>query len=178
MFYTREVICHGLHTITFKPLTEADIGLLTAWLEKPHVKEWWNDDLSHEQIWDKYRSRIGDPNTVSFIFYLDKKPLGFIQYYYASRVGHGWWPDAVAGTVGIDQYIGEEDYINKGYGTVIIRSFIEKLLAESHIKKIIVDVDPNNLRAIRCYEKVGFKRDKIIQTPDGLALLMMLSKKI
>ncbi|HSM07403.1 MAG TPA: hypothetical protein VLA33_00110 [Gemmatimonadota bacterium] len=36
------------------------------------------------------------------------------------------------------------------------------------------DPHPDNARAIRCYEKVGFKRAGEIVTPDGRALLMRL----
>ena len=36
--------------ISFKPLQEDDLELLCKWLDKPHVKEWWNDGLSHDEI--------------------------------------------------------------------------------------------------------------------------------
>jgi RimJ/RimL family protein N-acetyltransferase len=160
------------HKISFQPLNQTHLNQLCKWLNNPHVKEWWNDNLTPEEIKIKYQQRINDPIVVSFIIYLDDKPLGFIQYYHADKVGDGWWPDETAGTVGIDQYIGETDYINKGYGTQIIRSFIEKLFSNPDIKKIIVDVDPNNHRAIRCYEKAGFKFVKEMNTPDGIAFIM------
>ena len=57
----------------------------------------------------------------------------------------------------------------------MIRVFIEKLFLEETVKKIIIDVDPNNHRAIRCYEKVGFKLVREVMTTDGLAYLMEFS---
>jgi RimJ/RimL family protein N-acetyltransferase len=33
--------------------------------------------------------------------------------------------------------------------------------------------DPANARAIRAYEKAGFVRDHLVETPDGTALLMV-----
>jgi RimJ/RimL family protein N-acetyltransferase len=163
--------------IHFKPLAETDLKLLVTWLNKAHVKAWWDERLTPEQIIENYRNRLNDKVTLSFIIYFANRPIGFIQYYHAKQVGNGWWPDAKEGTVGIDQYLGEEGYINKGYGTVIIKQFVRHLFTNALIKKIIVDVDPQNLRAIRCYEKVGFKRVGLIQTPDGLALLMELLYK-
>lgn len=109
-----------------------------------------------------------------FIIWIEDKPIGFIQYYHAAQVGDGWWPDEVAGTVGIDQFIGEEDYINKGYGTRMIQAFIQQLFENPGIKKIITDVDPSNVRAVRCYEKTGFKFVKQLMTPDGLANLIAI----
>ena len=74
--------------------------------------------------------------------------------------------------MGIDQFIGDENYINKGYGTEIIHLFVKKLFNYPNIKKIITDVDPDNHRAIRCYQKVGFYIIKEVDTPEGYALLM------
>ena len=33
--------------------------------------------------------------------------------------------------------------------------------------------DPTNARAIRCTEKAGLARDRLVDTPDGVALLMI-----
>lgn len=46
-------------TISFKPLQENDLELLCKWLDKLHVKEWWNDGLNHDEIKEKYRKRKG-----------------------------------------------------------------------------------------------------------------------
>jgi RimJ/RimL family protein N-acetyltransferase len=158
--------------ILFKPLQENDLDLLCMWLDKPHVKAWWDDGLTHEETKNIYRERIGDAVVVPFIVYLDDKPIGYIQYYHADKVGDGWWPDEIDGTVGIDQFIGEEELINCGYGTQMIGVFIKQLFENPAIKKIITDADPNNHRAIRCYEKAGLRVMGEVQTPDGVALLM------
>lgn len=163
-------------TFSFQPLQEHHLALLCQWLDKPHVKEWWDDHLTHDEIKAKYRARIGDNTVVPFIVYLSDKPIGFIHYYHADKVGDGWWPDETEGTVGVDQFIGEENDINCGYGTKMIRVFTQELFKNPDIKKIITDVDPNNKRAIRCYEKAGFTFVKKLKTPDGLADLMEMRK--
>jgi RimJ/RimL family protein N-acetyltransferase len=155
----------------FNPLTNADLNLLSQWFAKPHVKEWWSDALTPSELNEKYGNRIGDTIVCPHIVYLDEKPIAFIQYYWATKVGEGWWLEEDDNTVGIDQFIGEEDYLSQGYGTMLIKQFI-KFLYQQHpkIKKIITEVDPNNLRAKRCYEKVGFRSIGIIDTPDGSAI--------
>ena len=37
----------------------------------------------------------------------------------------------------------------------------------------MIDPDPRNARAIRSYVKAGFRRDRLVSTPDGEALLMV-----
>ncbi len=38
---------------------------------------------------------------------------------------------------------------------------------------IVTDPDPANKRAIRAYEKAGFASDRLVDTPEGVALLMV-----
>lgn len=158
--------------IQFKHLEESDLDLLCHWLDKLHVKEWWNDGLSHVEIKQKYGKRIGDKIVVPYIIKYHDTPIGFIQYYHADQVGEGWWPEEKPGTVGIDQFIGEEAFINRGIGTKVIQAFIRFLFSNQAIKKIITDVDPHNKRAFRCYKKVGFKFVKEINTPEGKSYLL------
>jgi RimJ/RimL family protein N-acetyltransferase len=58
--------------------------------------------------------------------------------------------------VGIDIFIGNADYFAKGYGTIFMQKFIDKLWESANIKKIIVDPQPENLQAVKCFEKLGF----------------------
>jgi aminoglycoside 6'-N-acetyltransferase len=38
---------------------------------------------------------------------------------------------------------------------------------------VLTDPDPANARAIRAYEKAGFRGDRVVSTLDGSALLMV-----
>lgn len=166
-----------IRQFVFKPLTKTDLQLLCQWFAKPHVREWWPDALTAEEIHEKYGNRIGGTVVCPYIVFLGEKPLAFIQYYWANKVGEGWWAEEEDSTVGIDQFIGEEHYLNQGYGTLFIQQFII-FLCQQHpsIKKIITEVDPHNLRAKRCYEKAGFQSLGMIDTPDGPAIKLVFNK--
>jgi aminoglycoside 6'-N-acetyltransferase len=77
-----------------------------------------------------------------------------------------------AGTRGIDQFIGELDMVDRGHGSAFICTFIDRLLA-SGTPRIVTDPDPANARAVRAYEKAGFEKVRMVDTPDGPALLMV-----
>ncbi len=94
---------------------------------------------------------------------MDDKSIGYIQTsdLYAYRIKcltpKGVFTHEEPGTFCLDLFIGEEDYLNKGYGTKIVKCFVNKLLTEFKAKMILIDPSCSNKRAIRCYEKSGFK---------------------
>jgi aminoglycoside 6'-N-acetyltransferase len=106
-----------------------------------------------------------------YLVQFDHRPFGYLQCYRMTEwnTGFGAQPD---GTRGIDQMIGEPDMVARGHGSAFIRSFIEDLLATG-TPRVVTDPDPSNARAIRAYEKAGFVRDREVDTPDGIALLMV-----
>lgn len=71
--------------------------------------------------------------------------------------GHGW--------LGIG--LGERDYWGKGYGTDAIRVMLRYAFRELNLHRISLDVFEYNSRAIKSYEKAGFKvegrKRKIVQ---------------
>ncbi len=158
--------------IGFSSLKSQDIDFLIDCLKRPHVSEFWSEPKSDEQVRKKYLEAIESKVVFPFLICIDENPVGYIQAYQAARVGGGWWPDENEGTYGMDLYIGERDYLGKGYGSEIIHKFLEYFQSRREVRKWIIDVNPKNPRAIRCYEKVGFRFVKEVMTPDGTANLM------
>ncbi len=164
-------------TFKFKPLNETQLSLLTSWLNYNHLQEWWNSgEITIEKVRVKYLPRImGNDSARPYIIYLNENPFGYIQYYYASAGDPNWWPDEPSqDVIGIDQFIANESLLSKGYGTLMINQFIRHLTNEISISEVRVDPRPDNHRAIRCYEKVGFRKIQNIITPDGPAIMMKL----
>jgi len=163
--------------ISFKPIESRDIEQVFTWVHQPEIARWYQETSNWEDFQQKFEQKSHSEYCFGFMVYIDDVPIGYMQYYLADKVGNNWWPEEKAGTVGIDQFIGNLDYLGKGFGTQFISEFIQKkLLIQKFVNKIIVDVDPENKRAIRCYQKVGFNEVGLINTPDGIALLMIYAK--
>ncbi|MBT4791348.1 MAG: GNAT family N-acetyltransferase [Halobacteriovoraceae bacterium] len=156
----------------YDELKETDLPIIERWLQNPHVKEFWDDGESWEESYEKYVLKTLSKTVKQFLIYCQDRPIGYIQFYWASKVGDGWWEDIADDVVGIDQYIGEADMIGQGHGTKMISEFIKLLICNYKISKIITDPVPSNTRAIACYEKCGFKQVGEIETPDGIEMLM------
>jgi RimJ/RimL family protein N-acetyltransferase len=58
----------------------------------------------------------------------------------------------------------------------MVRAFMARLFADPDVTRIQTDPSPANARAIRSYEKSGFRRSAEIQTPDGPAVLMVCER--
>jgi len=127
----------------FRAVTQPDLSMLFEWHQRPHLLEWWDHYTSIEKL----RADIFDWDVHPFLAYVDDKPVGYIQWYLTEKPG----------VVGIDQFLADPSHLNRGFGTALITQFVESLFADPEIKAVIVDPVPDNARAIRCYEKAGFR---------------------
>jgi aminoglycoside 6'-N-acetyltransferase len=151
----------------FRPMTATDLPLVRRWLAEPHVAEWWGDPVEQYGL---VSGDLDEPAMDQFIVSAASGEFGYIQCYdlTAWNSGFGAQPP---GTRGIDQFIGEPGMIGCGHGSGFIRQFTDALLSE--IPRIVTDPDPENTRAVRAYAKAGFEKVKMVDTPDGPALLMV-----
>ena len=152
----------------FRPMSAADLAMIRRWLETPEVVRWWG------QPDEQYALVSGDldhPDIDQFIVAMGDQAFGYIQCYAMStwNQGFGAYPPK---TRGIDQFIGEPDMIGRGHGSSFIRQFVDTLLI-SGIPRVVTDPDPDNGRAVRAYAKAGFQSERLVDTPDGPALLMV-----
>jgi aminoglycoside 6'-N-acetyltransferase len=153
----------------FRRFGVADLALIRPWLAMPHVVEWWGDPDAQLEL---VGGDVGNAAMEQFIVAVDGDPFGYLQCYQIHA-----WPTAAFGpqpdgTRAIDQFIGKPDMIGCGHGSGFIRSFVDELL-RSGTPRVITDPNPGNSRAIRAYEKAGFCRDRIVDTSDGPAVLMV-----
>jgi len=151
----------------FRPMSDTDLPLLRDWLARPHVAEWWQDADQFEVV----SGDLGHHDVAQFIVTVNERPLGYLQCYNLSDWNAGFGPQP-NGTRGIDQFIGEAGMVGCGHGSAFVRAFVEGLLSTG-APRIVVDPNPTNSRAIRAYEKAGFCKDRLVDTPDGTALLMV-----
>ena len=161
-------------SIGFRPLRRADLPLLHEWLARPHVAAWWGEPPSLAEVEAEYGPLVAGATDVRpYLALLDGEPIGYVQSYVAAGAGAGWWPDERdPGVRGIDQFLADEERLGRGLGTALVRAFVDLLLADPAVTRVQVDPAPDNARAIRCYEKAGFRSVGVVDTPDGPALLM------
>ncbi len=55
--------------------------------------------------------------------------------------------------------IGDKAYWGQGYGGDAIRTLLSLAFGEMNLHRVFLRVDADNERGVRCYEKVGFRRE-------------------
>jgi aminoglycoside 6'-N-acetyltransferase len=152
----------------FRPMMQGDLALVRRWLETPEVVRWWGRP---DEQYALVSGDLDHPGMDQFIVAIGDHPFAYIQCYELATWNQGFGAQPVC-TRGIDQFIGEPDMIGHGHGSGFIRQFADTLLA-SGLPRIVTDPDPDNRRAVRAYSKAGFQSDRLVDTPDGPALLMV-----
>ena len=145
--------------LRFRALQSDDLRLVHEWVQRPHVRRWWGDHGTYEEVVEHYLPSIeGEEPTDHYIVSLDEQPVGFIETYlvsdhpdYAALVGVG------EGVAGVDLFIGEVGLIGQGLGTEIIGRFVEEIVfAAPATTGCIAWPDARNVASIRAFEKAGF----------------------
>jgi len=147
-----------------------DYQVMSKWLSDPRVLEFYegrDHPLALEQIQSEYARCIrGEEDVTPCLIMLQSVPIGYMQFYLVgeeSRNSYGLPADECLKAVyGIDQFIGEVSCWNRGLGTRSISLLLRYLFQTKSARKVILDPHVTNLRAIRCYEKCGFRRVKVL----------------
>ncbi|GGN56164.1 GNAT family N-acetyltransferase [Oceanobacillus indicireducens] len=135
----------NINSISIRKMKHTDYEVMAQWLSTKEVLEFYGDSNSPftlQQVKNKYEPRVnGDIPVIPYIVELDNTPIGFMQQYKLNEEKQKEFGYPKHSTVyGIDQ----------------------------DVDMIILDPAVSNVRAIRCYEKCGFRKIKKIINNDKL----------
>ena len=127
--------------------------------DRPRVLEFYegrDNPFPIDRIKEKYAPRVlGQENVVPCLLVFEDMPIGYAQFYPTTEEGHDNF-------YGIDQFIGEAALWNRGLGTRAVSLLLQYLFRVNGARKVTVDPHVENARAIRCYEKCGFRKVKLL----------------
>lgn len=153
--------------IAIRPMldTAEDYQLMTKWLSDPRIYKFIHGkpkDLAW--VKKKYGPRIREKERVNSCFIEFKNlPIGYIQYFNIKPYEKDYEMKNTQDVWAIDMWIGEPDFWEKGIGSKSLKLLVDFIFNNLKAEKIIIDPHVNNPRAIRVYEKVGFKKVKILK---------------
>lgn len=155
----------GNDSISARLIDRKDKAFLLKWLTDPIVLEFYEgrDKKYNENEIEIYF--YSESNEIQLMIEFDNKPIGYIQYYKIDNNGYieYEYENKNENVFGIDLFIGEHQLWNKGHGTKILKICLEFLFNEKNADAIIIDPHSENERAIHVYEKIGFKKIKVLK---------------
>jgi RimJ/RimL family protein N-acetyltransferase len=146
--------------IDFRPLTASDLPLLYEWLQREHVRRWWTDRETYDEVVEHYLPQIeGSRPTDPYLIWLEDRPAGFIQTYRVSDYPE--YGDLVGledGVAGVDLFVAEPELMGRGFGSEALGQFVADIVwSDPGIHACIADPDAENGASIRAFEKAGFR---------------------
>ena len=140
-----------------RPATLDDVDALLAVLTAPDVARWWPNET--RATVERY-VRGADEHT--FVVERDGVTIGIIQYWEEDEPEYRH--------AGIDVAL-HPDAQGAGLGTDAVRAMARFLVHDRSHHRVTIDPAADNARAIRCYEKVGFRPVGVMREyergPDG-----------
>ena len=118
----------------------------------------------------------GDDKTAMFIVEDNKRPIGYVQSYWIDDYPEHAASVRVSEAIGLDLFIGEKDYIGKGYGPALLKAFLSEVVPDKYpnASRAVADPSIENNASIRAFEKAGFYKGDITNDEDGPEQLMII----
>ena len=147
--------------IRIRTLTNDDFPLMLKWLTDDRVLEFYggrDKKYTLESLKEHYTEKWED-EVFRVIIEYDNVPIGYGQVYkmYDELYSDYHYPKTNEIVYGMDQFIGEPEYWSKGIGSKYTKMIFEFLKKERNANAVILDPHKNNPRAIRSYQKSGFR---------------------
>jgi aminoglycoside 6'-N-acetyltransferase len=155
-------------TVWLRPLAMdgSDATVMLPWLTDPRVLEWVygrNEVYTVDRIRREWNPEtLYAENVWPHLIMVGEQPIGYLQLVWAHTANDCYRADGdLTNTYGFDMYIGEPDLWAAGLGTAVCDVAITTLL-ERGADRVLIDPRVVNERATHVYEKVGFRKVKVL----------------
>jgi aminoglycoside 6'-N-acetyltransferase len=154
----RSAFSATIRHMRLRDLDDSDFPRLTAMLADPSIALWW-----HEYDEAKLRDEVAEDNIRGWAIEHEGELAGLILLSDESE-------DPDFRHVDVDLFLAPE-FQGRGLGGEAIREVLAHAFDDLGHHRAIIYADAENVRGIRCYEKVGYRRVGVLRhadrRPDG-----------
>ena len=145
--------------VSLRPMRPEEVKLIHAWVNNPDILPYWDGRIKTlDEVRADYTSAYftDDDPYAGRCFAIEKEniPIGMICYNRIDRDNRN---------VEFDMLIGDKQYWSQGLGSDALTIFIRYLFTNFSLNRIWLGTHSYNQRALRAYEKVGFKREGVLR---------------
>jgi len=147
--------------VTLRPARLDDAAFLERWDRDPAVIASHGSEAEAEAIWrdEDWREEIAAAPMWRRILIAEEagRPVGVIVDIDPAREETRYWGDCGPGLRAFDTWIGDTKDRDRGVGSAMMRAALAIAFADPAVTAVVIDPLLFNTRAIRFYERCGFR---------------------
>lgn len=147
-----------------------DYKKLEKWYQEEEIYSHFEQrKLNYKEIKEKYYPRtLKEAKIPVYMIEYDKIPIGIIQYQLINYENKKLYNINYNKCFEIDIFIGELTMQGQGIGEKAINLLSKYLFKEKNAESLVMCPLKDNIPAIKCYEKCGFKINNSFKTEDTI----------
>ncbi|MDT0570532.1 GNAT family N-acetyltransferase [Streptomyces sp. DSM 3412] len=159
----------GFGTVRILPLdAKADAGVVHGWVREPRAAFWGMNGLTEEQVREVYEGLEAFDTHHAYLAVCDGEPVGLLQTYEpeADRVGECY--DVEPGDIGVHVLLAPagDGGARPGWSSMVLAAFTSYVFVGLDRRRVVVDPDERNERAIARFTRQGFESGPVVVLPE------------
>ncbi|HWK32341.1 MAG TPA: GNAT family N-acetyltransferase [Hyphomicrobium sp.] len=164
----------GGSKVRLRPASRADWDLIRGWLQRADIEAWWGPRTATEA---EVNIALGSRHALCRIIEAESVPVGYAHAVDATAWGDELPQDLPAGTWDLDLFIASEEHRGKGVGQAALTELKQEVFSTTLATAVCVFPSIRNERAVRAYEKAGFRWQRIWNDPQMGPSWFMLAER-
>lgn len=149
--------------VRLRRATRADFDLIRRWLARPDIQEWWGPVSATEA---EVNMALSSDHGICRIIEVDGTAVGYAHAVDATLWGESLPDELEPGTWDLDLFVADEAHRGQGVGQVALAQLRDEVFATTLAVAVCVFPSVKNERAVRAYEKAGFRWKSIWNDPE------------
>lgn len=154
-----------------------DLDVLDDWVRRPWARYWGLADHSRTELRELYRFVASLPTHHAFLLRREGEPIVLLQTYEPEHDPVGERYAVEPGDVGIHFFLGGRGAPTAGLTTRVYTALSAFLFAEPAVRRLVVEPDVGNDRAVALMTRLGFTLGPVIDLGHKRAQLAFLGRE-
>jgi len=164
----------ALRSIRLRPATRADLDMIRRWLQRPDIQDWWGPATATDA---EVNLALASEHAICRIIEADGAPVGYAHAVDATLWGDNLPDELEPGTWDLDLFVAAEEERGKGVGQAALALLRDEVFATTLAIAVCIFPSVKNERAVRAYEKAGFRWRSIWHDPQTGPAWFMVARR-
>ncbi|MFF3942795.1 GNAT family N-acetyltransferase [Streptomyces phaeofaciens] len=167
--YVHEQHVDGFGTVGIRPLdAEGDADVVHGWVREERAAFWGMNGLTREQVAEIYAHMAGLDTHHAYLAELDGTPVALLQTYEPAEDRVGECYEVEPGDIGVHLLLAPagERGGRPGWSSALLGTFAAYVLLVLDRRRVVVDPDVRNEKAVRRFVRQGFEQGPLVTLPE------------